>query len=42
VRLARLDTMLATGMSVSPDDRYLLFSAHEKMSGDIYMVKNPR
>jgi Tol biopolymer transport system component len=42
VRLARLDTMLATGMSVSPDDHYLLFSAHEKISGDIYMVKNPR
>lgn len=40
VKLARFEKRLASGLSVSPDGRQLLFPAYEEQFGDIYLVEN--
>ena len=41
-RISRIDKRLWAGMSVSPSGRWLLFTAMEAKSGDLYMVENFR
>ena len=41
-RIRRIDKMFWQGLSVSPDDRWLLFVAAEDGHGDLQMVENFR
>ncbi len=41
-RVSRIDKMFWQGISVSPDDRWLLFVAAEGGQGDLQMVENFR
>jgi tricorn protease-like protein len=40
--IRRVEKMLGAGLSVSPDGRWLSFSADEAQYGDLYMVENFR
>jgi Tol biopolymer transport system component len=41
-RISRVNKLLWTGICVSPDERYLLFTASESGSADLHMVENFR
>ena len=41
-RVGRVNKLLWTGISISPDDRYLLFTASEGGSADLHLVENFR
>jgi Tol biopolymer transport system component len=41
-RISRINKLLWTGISISPDDRYLLFTASESGSADLHLVENFR
>ena len=41
-RISRVNKLLWTGISISPDDRYLLFTASEGGSADLHLVENFR